>query len=133
MTATGAEDADHRCSADRLLGLALLVISIPNPDLAGTWPRAAAVLGRQALEAGLSHFWAEVEPGVETGSMRAQLLCLPTYTHPELAMRTRIAWHGLSAACHHQAYELPPTAAELNSWLNDVKAFMASRTGPREA
>ena len=88
MIAADEQDANRRCSADRLLDLALSVISIPNPDIAGTWSRVAAVLGRQALEAALTRFWVEVEP-----------------------------------ACHHQAYELSPTAAELDSWLNDIKAF----------
>ena len=60
------------------------MIRVPDPDLVGTWPRAAAALGRQALEAAMTRFWIEIEPGVEHATMRAQLLCLPGYTDPEL-------------------------------------------------
>jgi hypothetical protein len=37
----------------------------------------------------------------------------------------RYAWHGLSRACHHQVYELPPTATELERWLDAVDALLA--------
>ena len=121
--------ADSRCRAGRLIDLARSVIRIPDPELVGTWPRAAAVLGRQALEAALTRFWDEVEPGVERESMRAQLLCLPGYTDHELARRVCVAWHGLSHACHHQAWEPPPTAPELHSWLDDIETFIRAERG----
>lgn len=72
----------------------------------------------------MTRFWIEIEPGVEHATMRAQLLCLPGYTDPELAARICIAWHGLSRAGHHQAWEPPPTASELHSWLNEIEAFI---------
>jgi hypothetical protein len=50
----------------------------------------------------------------------------------------RSAWHGLSRACHHQVYELSPTATELERWLDAVDAFLsydpirpAPSSGPR--
>ena len=46
---------------------------------AGLWPRATALLARQALEAALDDFWRIRAPGMEHCSMRAQLLCLPYY------------------------------------------------------
>ena len=107
-----------------LLSLAQSIMRVPRADLVGTWPRASAILGRQALEVALGQLWARTAPGVENASARAQLTCLPEYVDAELASRVRYAWHALSTACHHHAYELPPIASELNSWLDDVEALI---------
>jgi hypothetical protein len=93
-----------------------------SPSTAGLWPRASALLARQALEATLAELWRLRAPGLEQCPMRAQLLCvdgsLPNST--DLAARTRYAWLGLSRACHQHAYELPPTIAELAGWVETV-------------
>ena len=89
----------------------------------GRWPRVAAVLGRQALEDALLRLWAGSAPGVEDSSMRAQLLCLGSYTDGDLADRISYAYGGLTRACHHHSYELSPTAEEIIGWLNDVAAL----------
>ena len=52
------------------------------------------------------------------------MICLPEYSDVELAMRVRYAWHGLSNACHHHAYDLPPIESELSGWLDDVEALI---------
>ena len=52
------------------------MMRVPRADLVGTWPRASAILGRQALEIALDQLWARAAPGVETASARAQLACL---------------------------------------------------------
>ena len=108
-----------------LLNVARSIMRVPRADLVGTWPRASAILGRQALEIALGQLWARVAPGVENASARAQLTCLPEYVDAQLAGRIRYAWHALSTACHHHAYELPPIASELNGWLDDVEALAA--------
>ena len=107
-----------------LLNLARSMMRVPRADLVGTWPRASAILGRQALEIALGQLWARAAPGVENASARAQLTCLPEYVDAELAGRVRYAWHALSTACHHHAYELPPIVSELNSWLDDVEVLI---------
>ena len=90
----------------------------------GRWPRVAAVLGRQALEDALLRLWAGSAPGVEASSMRAQLLCLGSYTDGNLADRVSYAYGGLTRACHHHPYELSPTATEIGGWLDDVAALV---------
>ena len=115
---------DDRFLAIHLLNLARSIMRVPRADLVGTWPRASAILGRQALEIALDQLWARVAPGVENASGRAQLVCLPEYVDAELTSRVRYSWHALSAACHHHAYELPPVASELNGWLDDVEALI---------
>ena len=108
----------------RLLNMARSMMKVPRPELIGVWPRASAILGRQALEIALDQLWTAVAPGVQSASMRAQLLCLPNYVDAELADRIRYTWQHMSNACHHHAYELPPVTAELHSWFDDVEALI---------
>jgi hypothetical protein len=97
--------------ADRLLA---------GPAEAGCWPRACALLIRLALQGVLRRYWARVLPSAARVSMRAQLLLLPRYAGQDAARQASEAWHGLSRAAHHHAYELAPTAAELRGWLTLV-------------
>jgi len=98
----------------------------PSEWLLGTWPRSVAVLARQALEQGLDDFWGARAPRVREASRYAQMLCLGAYL-PDggVVSGVRYAWHGLSRACHHRDYELPPTATELEQWLDAVDALLA--------
>ena len=91
-----------------------------HPDLAGAWPRAVAILCRQALEGSMFDLWRAKAPGVEDASFRAQLLCLRCYVDPAVAECADETWTALSRACHHHAYELSPTADELGTWLESV-------------
>ena len=85
---------------------------------AGLWPRAAAVLARQAVEQAMSDLWQLRAPGLQYTSARCQLLCLPAFLHDdELAERTSVAFWALSRALHHHAYELAPTHAELDTCI----------------
>ena len=95
-----------------------------HADLAGTWPRAAAILGRQALEEALEHLWDRKMPEVSNASSRAQMLCLSAYVGGSIARRYKYTWHALSAACHHHAYDLPPVASELEGWLDEVEGLV---------
>ena len=82
----------------------------------GAWPRAAALLARQALEAAMDQLWAARAPEVATLSARAQLTCLPEYLRdPALAGEVAFTWSVLSDACHAHAYEMGPTAEELEA------------------
>ena len=84
------------------------------------------MLARQALEQGLDDFWGARAPRVREASRHAQLLCLGAYLlDDDVVSGVRYAWHGLSRACHHQVYELPPTATELERWLDAVDALLA--------
>jgi hypothetical protein len=100
-----------------------------HPNLAGTWPRAVVVLCRQALEGALFDLWRARAPGVEEVSYRGQLLCLRSYLDADLAASADQTWNALSRACHHHAYELPPTAPELGAWLDCVDEVVRSIPG----
>jgi hypothetical protein len=116
------------CDVDPSLVLAdaRRLLERSDPATAGLWPRASALLARQALELALRRVWQHHAPGIADCSARAQLLCLPAYLGQEdgLAQRVSYAWAGLSRACHVHAYELPPTASELTGWISIVEEFL---------
>ena len=118
MGTTEAPDAHSLVSAARDL------IHFDDPRTAGLWPRAAALLARQAIEAAMEDLWQLSAPGLEDTTAKCQLLCLAHFLgDPNLAGRVHASWHGLSRSCHIQTYELAPTAAELEGWLETVWAL----------
>jgi hypothetical protein len=114
--------------APSLVATARDLLERPDSHTAGIWPRATALLARQALESALDDLWRLRAAGVERCSTRAQLICLPSYLSgdEELAERVSYAWAGLSRACHQHPYELPPTSSELLGWLSTVEQLVAS-------
>ena len=92
----------------------------------GAWPRAAALLARQALEAAMDQLWAARAPELSNLSARAQLTCLPEYLRDRaLAGEVAFSWSVLSDACHAHAYELGPTAPELEARFEVVDRLVA--------
>jgi hypothetical protein len=107
-----------------LLAMARQLLDRASPDTAGLWPRAAALLARQALEVAVDDFWQARRIPLESCPTRAQLICLREYLDDDdLAGRVHHAWNALSRACHHHPYELAPTAGELRDWMDSVDAF----------
>ena len=93
-----------------LVGEAEKLLTWEGHSTAGLWPRAAALLGRQALETSLSRLWALKAPGVEECSWQAQLLVLPAFLGDEqLAEEAAHAWSALTRATTttHTSF-LPP-------------------------
>ena len=93
------------------------------------WPRAVALLTRQALESALKEWWLSNSPGGQTASFRAQLLCFVQENPISDARNTGYLWASLSRACHYNGYELPPTAQELKSWLKEVERVIMLARG----
>lgn len=114
-----------------LLAAATQLMQRPMPGTRGAWPRVSAFLIRFALELALDEMWRRVEPTLATCPMRAQLLCLPQYADLEVARHARSTWSELSRACHYHTYELPPTAAELVRWRQDVVALIQTLAAAR--
>ena len=103
------------------LDLARGLLRHADPLTAGLWPRASALLAGQALESTMSRLWARQDLDFHGCGMRTQLICLRTYLgDADLAARAGHAWSALSRASHHHAYELAPTATELQTWLEVV-------------
>jgi len=107
-----------------LLAMARQLLDRASPDTAGLWPRASALLARQALEMAVDDFWHRRKLALVSCPTRAQLICLREYLDDdELAGRLHHAWNALSRACHHHPYELPPTVGELKDWIGVVGEF----------
>jgi hypothetical protein len=124
--------SDDEASPDELLHLARALIGRSEPSTAGLWPRAAALLARRALEASVLALWQRRGLDLAGCSMRAQLICLRTYLEDrELAARAGHAWAALDRACHHHAYELAPTAWELDDWFAVVGELIQNVSSAR--
>lgn len=115
-------DASARHDA---LDMARSLLRRADPLTAGLWPRASALLAEQALEATLDRLWDVQGLDLHRCPMRTQLICLRTYlADTDLAARSGHTWSALSRACHHHAYELAPTATELQAWFDVVEELM---------
>jgi len=109
-----------------LLSKARELVERSDPMTIGIWPRATALLARQALEGALDSFWRRRAPGLEFCSARAQFICLPVHLQDrDLAESASYAWFGLSRACHQHSYELPPTSSELLTWIGTIQELIA--------
>ena len=103
------------------------VLVEPTDALYGCWARASALLARQSLEAAMDLLWRKRSPIVAQCSAAAQLLVLPSYMRDQEAARdAAYAWSALSRACHHHAYELPPTASELHALIRLTRRVAAA-------
>jgi hypothetical protein len=112
-------------TARELLYRAVDLLERPTSGTVGLWPRATAVLARQALERGLTEVLSPKVKGIQRAPVRAQLLCLRILLDDTAtADEVNVAWWALSRACHHLSYELPPTAAELRVWIDVVDRFV---------
>ena len=79
--------------------------------------RAAAWLARTALELLVIARLDARGVDARRATMRSQLSCL-RILDPEFAGEAGIIWVGLSRCCHHHAYELAPSAAEVKHHLD---------------
>jgi len=116
---------------DELLDAARDLMQRPGASLDGIWPRAAALLVRQALEAAMAELWAahRQTAGLSAATMRSQELCLHPYLDPATASRITYLLPALSRVCHYHPYELAPTAAELTGWLDQVAQTLTQIQG----
>jgi cytochrome c5 len=109
-----------------LLASARDLIERPDATAVGVWPRTAALLTRQALEAAVDAQWAVTSEtaGMDRATMRSQLICLPSYADEAVARQIAFTYAALTGACHFHPYELAPTAGELSRWISDVEKLL---------
>ena len=84
-------------------------------------PRTAAVLARLAFEDWLderSRSWMSADARPSTNS---KLVVLGARHGIDLGEHAKRVWHALSRACHHHAYELQPSAAEVRILVSEVR------------
>jgi hypothetical protein len=109
------------------LALAQQLLERADVKTAGLWPRAAALLARQALEQSLDSYWNAKGVALASVGTSPQLICLRAYLNDDpLAARVRHTWNALSQVCHHHPYELAPTVGELSLLLAGVRDLVAA-------
>ncbi|AEF41267.1 hypothetical protein [Hoyosella subflava] len=86
--------------------------------------RAAAFLARQALEELVDERCAQIGPNLDRATMTSKLIILRVLGDEPDAEAAASAWHGLSHACHHHAYELAPTAEEVRHLCRQVAGLL---------
>ena len=108
-------------SAGELQALAWAALDSDIDVLDRRRSRAAALLGRRALEELIAVIPLGDDVDLSHANMRSKLICLRELcAEPEVAAAATVAWAGLSNACHHHAYELTPTVAEVQRLLDEV-------------
>lgn len=93
---------------------------VPGPQSA----RMAALLARQALEDTVMGLCGRE---MSQASMRTRLSYLRAFADSRTADGAAIAWHGLSQACHHHAYELSPSRGEVSRLIDLVATLKAAK------
>lgn len=122
---------DPTWTVDELLGLADSLIS-GEKDSDGVWPRVTVFLLRLGVEQSVDDLWTARFPRSGRQPMRSRMICLSGYVSPELARRAHLLWSELSAASHHHAYRLSPTASELRRWHGEaVRLHIALTRGEK--
>jgi hypothetical protein len=116
-------------SPEELLEAAERLVREASSETSGMWPRAAALLARQALETAMKIRISTRIGRVEELSFQSQLLCLHDFTDADTARRTAAVWSALTTATHHHGYELPPTAAALEGWLDAARGLVRGLGG----
>jgi hypothetical protein len=98
-------------SAPALLAQAQQVLTTRGTG--GHSARMAAFLARQALEEAIDARCAALGASAPWATARSKLLVLRALDDADMADRAAVAWNRLSNACHLHAYEMQPSAAEI--------------------
>ncbi|CAN5800540.1 hypothetical protein BH24ACT15_BH24ACT15_38450 [soil metagenome] len=99
-----------------LLDTAEALMTRTSADSWGRWPRASALLIRQSIETAIDR----LDPALAgVRNARARLMALRAVLSDDqpLADDVDYAYGALSRMIHHHAYELPPTAVELQQMI----------------
>lgn len=113
-------------SPAELVADARAVAALADRKLGASRYLAASFLLRQALEDALDRLWAAKVPGLEEGNGRVQMVSLPFYMDPDAARDVVYCWYRLSSACHHDVYDLPPTPAEFDHYVDVTDRSVAA-------
>lgn len=109
-------------NAAELLAAAQHILT--HPTEGGLSPRLAAILARQALEEIVDERCAALNASASWASMRSKLIVLRALDVSEAADDAALAWNRLSTACHVHAYEMQPSAAEIQIICRTVASVL---------
>ncbi|WP_037138652.1 hypothetical protein [Rhodococcoides fascians] len=100
-----------------------------NTGGSGNSARLAAFLARQALEDLVDERCNALGVHAPDASMRSKLVILRALDAVERADAAALAWNRLSSVCHHHAYELAPTVAEVHHLCGLVAVLLERPSG----
>jgi len=95
--------------------------------------RTSALLTRCAFEQWLdeqSAPWSAT--AVKRPTTNSKLVVLAALKGQDIGEKAKQVWNGLSRACHHHAYELQPSAAEVRALLAKVRELEEAPTSGAE-
>ncbi len=90
--------------------------------------RAASWIARASLETAVDDLLALKHRGAPGAAMRSRLTILQVAFADDDATvpaRAEYAWQGLSQACHHHAFELTPSASEVQHLIDLVGTLIS--------
>lgn len=116
-------------SAASLLAQAQRIISEPRSD--GLSSRMAAFLARQALEMIVDERCTDLGAPASWAKMRTKLVVLRSLDDEDFADSAAISWSRLSSACHVHAFELQPSAAEVQHLCEIVASLLPTTDAPQ--
>jgi hypothetical protein len=90
----------------------------------GLSSRMAAFLARRALEEIVEQHCDDLEASAPWANMRSKLLILRSLDSPDVADRAAVAWNRLSNACHLHAFEMQPSAVEVEELCGIVARLL---------
>ena len=101
---------------------AILQAGGPNANRAACW------IGRAALESAVAELIESRQRPAPEATMRSKLgvLQVAFEGEPGIATRAQYAWTALSRVCHHHAFELTPSAGEVEHLLDLVQSLHAA-------
>lgn len=125
MTSASALDA----SALLEQANAILKAGGPNANRAACW------IGRAALESTVSALIEDRKVPAPDATMRSKLgvLQVAFAGEPDIASSAEYAWNALSRVCHHHAFELTPSAGEVEHLLDLVQGLHAATKATAES
>lgn len=108
--------------AERLLARAGALLDSPDRAAVGNSARLAAFLARQAVEDLINARCAALTGvHVVVGTARAKLAVIKSLDTTPAGVALVDAWHQLTSFCHHHAYALSPTVAEVRAQCTTVQ------------
>jgi len=93
--------------------------------LVGLWPRACAVLVRQALEGAVDRVLREEVPGSQAANWRVKFLCLGRAIGDERKARElAYVWGRLSEVLHRGGGAMGASEVQLRGWVERVRGVV---------
>ncbi|MCE0539885.1 hypothetical protein LWF15_30755 [Kineosporia rhizophila] len=131
--------AEPQNAALALLDAARTALGAQSPFPPDRRARAAAAMARTVLEGEIDRWLAALGrpygagphgPGFRGAS---KLIALRALDGTPASRQVTYAWNALSRACHHHAYDLPASAAEVHHLVLIVEARVRARLAPGPA